>query len=158
VVTPTGRSELALRLMLGPPVMPPTDRLMLGLVRLIEGEAPGVIPRVLGSEPPVPGVLAMLGPVRPVGDGVSRFVASDCPGRRMLGMLGPRSSVEADGERPIEGEPAVPDRGESGRVMPADGLREIEEGVRGDADGVRLMLPAESRWIDAEPGMAGLRP
>lgn len=176
MVRPTGRSEPALRLMVGPvmppserlmlgvPVMPLADRLMLGLVRLIEGEAvrPGVMPRVLGSEPPVPGVLVMLGPVRPVGDGVSRLATSDCPGRRVLGRLGPRSRVEADGERLIDGAPVVPVRGESGRVTPADGVREIDdglrdtdEGVRGEADGVRLMLPDESRWIEGELGEDG---
>ncbi len=50
-------------------------------------------------------------------------------------MLGPRSSVEGDGERLMDGVPGVP--------------------VRGEADGVRLMVPAESREIDGEPGVAG---
>jgi hypothetical protein len=175
VVTPTGRKAPALRLIVGPPVterlmlgersMPPADRLRVGLVRLIEGEPfpPGVMLRVFGSEPPLPGVRVMLGPLRPVGDGVNRLVASDCPGWRL--MLGPRSIVEADGERLMDGVPVVPVRGESGRVTPPEGLRVIDgepgvaERFTDGVEGPPLVEPLrdESMLRGRSDGLYGVR-
>lgn len=107
------------------------ERLTPGLLRSRLPRPPGlVIPREFG-EPVPPGVLEMLVPLLPVGEGVRRLVVPDWPGVRE--MLAPRSSVEADGERPAD-EP--------------EGVREIEDGDRPAADGVRLMFEPESREIE----------
>lgn len=140
-VIPIGRKPLARLVPLRPPgrVMPAVARLMLGLERWTAVPAFGVAPK-LGRRDPTEGVRVTLGLRRPLGDGVSRAPLSADPGRRLPGILGRRSSV--DGDR-------VPER--FGRVMPADGVRVIEDGVRGEADGVRWMDGTELRGIEADP-------
>lgn len=138
------------RLMLAPLAdreIPAAERLTPGALRLIAEPAFGLSePRAVGE--PVPGVRVMLGLVRPVGEGVSLFAESERPGWRAFGTLAPRSIVEPDCERLIEGEPGVADRELSDRFRPVEGLREIEPGVREASLGVRrISLESEGERL-----------
>ncbi len=119
------------RLMLGPPLRPESD----GVDRLMDG----VERLMLGVERLMAGERSMLGDERPI-------LGDERP------ILGVERPMPVD--RSIEGVRAVPvEREESGRVMPGDGVREMEDGWRATPgwEGARLTTPPESREIDGEP-------
>jgi len=146
----------------GPREMPAVERLMLGLVPPMARSGESVRP--LGCEMPPDGVRLILGLSRLPVPGVRRVAASPWPGCRALGRLGLRSSVDAEGERLIDGVlglAIVP--GEvravlSGRVTPVDGVRQIEDGAREASEGVRSIEGALLRGMLAVPGVREIVP